>query len=210
MPIVTPDQVLPDTEIRAENVNNPVNQIAELVNGRLDSANLADGAITSAKIANQAVTQGAIAPSAVATANLADGAVTLPKISIGSFLHSRQTDKAHFAGNQGDWDIYDLGPLKIYVGFILSPVTLSGTGAQFIDNLRLKAPDGVDTAKLKRVAYSVGGSNTGAWRFNIENSSDWASGETPNGVIVNTAALNNVPLFANYIYLEWLGGEANE
>jgi hypothetical protein len=55
MAIISPRQVVPGNEIKASDVNDPVNTITTLVNGNLDQANLADGAVTSAKIGSAAV-----------------------------------------------------------------------------------------------------------------------------------------------------------
>lgn len=56
MSLVTPSQSNPGDEITANSINNPVNQIAAVVNGELDNTNLADSGVTTAKIADAAVT----------------------------------------------------------------------------------------------------------------------------------------------------------
>jgi hypothetical protein len=54
--VVSPQQSNPGDEITAAAINNPVNQIAAVVNGNIDANNIADNAVSTAKIADTAVT----------------------------------------------------------------------------------------------------------------------------------------------------------
>jgi len=56
MPIVTPQQSSPNDTIEASDINNPINQLAAVLNGAIDSANLAANAVVTAAIADSAVT----------------------------------------------------------------------------------------------------------------------------------------------------------
>lgn len=55
MPTVSPSQSNAGDLITAAAINNPVNQLAAVVNGGIDATNLADGAITTAKLASASV-----------------------------------------------------------------------------------------------------------------------------------------------------------
>jgi hypothetical protein len=50
MAIISPKQVIPGSEIKASDINDPINTIADLVNGNLDGANIKDGSIIASKI----------------------------------------------------------------------------------------------------------------------------------------------------------------
>jgi hypothetical protein len=56
MTVVNPTQSSPGDTIEAADVNTPVNQLAAVLNGNVDSTNLADNAVATAKIADSAVT----------------------------------------------------------------------------------------------------------------------------------------------------------
>lgn len=56
MPTVSPSQSNPGDEITAAAINNPINQLAAVVNGNIDATNIADNAVSTAKIANTSVT----------------------------------------------------------------------------------------------------------------------------------------------------------
>lgn len=56
MGTVNPTQSSPGDTIEASDVNTPVNQIAAVINGGIETVNLADDAVTTAKIAAGAVT----------------------------------------------------------------------------------------------------------------------------------------------------------
>lgn len=56
--IVNPSQSNPNDTIEASDINGPVNQIAAVLNGNVDSANLATDAVVTAAIANSAITPG--------------------------------------------------------------------------------------------------------------------------------------------------------
>lgn len=56
MSLVSPSQSNSGDTIEATDINNPINQLAAVINGNLDSTNLADNAVTSAKLAAGAVT----------------------------------------------------------------------------------------------------------------------------------------------------------
>jgi hypothetical protein len=49
--LVSPSQSNPGDTIEASDINTPVNQLAAVINGNIETANLADGAVTAAKIA---------------------------------------------------------------------------------------------------------------------------------------------------------------
>ena len=54
--LVTPTQSNPNDTIEAADINTPVNQLAAVINGNIETANLADASVTSAKIVNSSVT----------------------------------------------------------------------------------------------------------------------------------------------------------
>lgn len=54
MTLVTPQQSSPGDTIEASDINTPVNQLAAVINGNVDSNNLANGAVTVTKIASGA------------------------------------------------------------------------------------------------------------------------------------------------------------
>lgn len=64
MSIVNPSQSSPGDTIDASDINNPVNQLAAVVNGNIDSTNLAANAVTTAAVANGAVTAAKVATGA--------------------------------------------------------------------------------------------------------------------------------------------------
>lgn len=55
MSLVNPSQSNAGDTIEASDINNPVNQLAAVINGSLDATNLADNAVTGAKLAAGAV-----------------------------------------------------------------------------------------------------------------------------------------------------------
>lgn len=65
MPIISPKQVVPGNEIKASDVNDPINTIAGLVNGQLDNVNIATGGVHSNNIAVGGVQTNNIANAAV-------------------------------------------------------------------------------------------------------------------------------------------------
>ncbi len=56
MGLVTPQQSSPGETIEAADVNTPVNQIAAVINGSIETVNLADSSVTTAKVADGAIT----------------------------------------------------------------------------------------------------------------------------------------------------------
>jgi hypothetical protein len=73
MGLVNPTQSAPGETIEADDINTPVNQLAAVINGSIETANIADSAVTTAKIADSNVT----------TAKLADSNVTYAKVAAG-------------------------------------------------------------------------------------------------------------------------------
>tara|TARA_R110000868_G_scaffold267_2_gene2323 strand:+ start:6875 stop:7534 length:660 start_codon:yes stop_codon:yes gene_type:complete len=72
MAIISPAQISDGTTIDAEDVNNPINTIANEFNGNIDNNNIKTAAaIDGAKLADTSIT----------TAKIADGAITAPKIA---------------------------------------------------------------------------------------------------------------------------------
>lgn len=58
---VSPTQISDGTSIDASDVNTPVNELANVINGNIETVNLADSAVSTAKIADDAVTGAKIA-----------------------------------------------------------------------------------------------------------------------------------------------------
>lgn len=56
MSVVSPNQSNPGDVITAAAINGPINQLAQTINGNLDSSNLSDGGIATADLADSAVT----------------------------------------------------------------------------------------------------------------------------------------------------------
>lgn len=56
MSVVSPSQSNPGDEITAAAINNPVNQLAAVVNGNIDANNIADSSISTSKLAAASVT----------------------------------------------------------------------------------------------------------------------------------------------------------
>lgn len=56
MGIVSPSQSNAGETIEASDINNPINQLAAVMNGGIDATNIADSSITTAKLANVSVT----------------------------------------------------------------------------------------------------------------------------------------------------------
>ena len=52
MGLVSPSQSNPGDTIEADDINTPVNQLAAVINGAVDTANLADSSVTLSKLAN--------------------------------------------------------------------------------------------------------------------------------------------------------------
>lgn len=65
MGIINPTQSNPGDTIEADDINTPVNQLKNEINGNIESVNIKDGAITTADIADDAVTTDKIADNAV-------------------------------------------------------------------------------------------------------------------------------------------------
>jgi hypothetical protein len=55
MGLVSPTQSSAGETIEAADINTPVNQLAAVINGSIETANLADGAVTTAKLADDSV-----------------------------------------------------------------------------------------------------------------------------------------------------------
>jgi hypothetical protein len=64
MSTVSPSQSNPGDEITAARINNPVNQIAAVLNGNVDATNIADNSVTSAKLASASVSPSKLATGA--------------------------------------------------------------------------------------------------------------------------------------------------
>ncbi len=60
MPLVSPTQSNPNDEITVAAINNPINQLAAVINGGIDSTNLASQGVNSNSIAARAVKAGQI------------------------------------------------------------------------------------------------------------------------------------------------------
>ena len=56
MGLVSPTQVTDGTGADASDINTPVNELANVINGNIEAANLASNAVSTAKIADDAVT----------------------------------------------------------------------------------------------------------------------------------------------------------
>lgn len=56
MGLVSPTQSSPGETIEASDINDPINQLAAVINGNIEAANLADSAVTTAKLANGSIT----------------------------------------------------------------------------------------------------------------------------------------------------------
>lgn len=65
MGLVSPSQSNSGDEITAASINNPVNQLATVINGNVDNTNLATGAVTTIKLADGAVTSGKLGSGSV-------------------------------------------------------------------------------------------------------------------------------------------------
>jgi hypothetical protein len=65
MPTVNPSQSNPGDEITAAAINTPINQLAAVINGGIDSANLAPDAVASDGIAQNAVQADDLAPNVI-------------------------------------------------------------------------------------------------------------------------------------------------
>lgn len=64
MALVSPTQVELNGAITSASVNTPINQLAAVINGGIDSNNLADGAVSTAKLVDGAVTQAKLSTTA--------------------------------------------------------------------------------------------------------------------------------------------------
>ncbi len=77
MSLVTPSQSNPGDTIEASDINGPVNQLAAVLNGNVDSTNLADSSVTSVKLANQSVSPSRLATGATsASVNTSEASAT--------------------------------------------------------------------------------------------------------------------------------------
>lgn len=56
MGLVSPTQSSSGDTIEAADINDPINQLAAVINGSIETANLADSAVTTVKLANASVT----------------------------------------------------------------------------------------------------------------------------------------------------------
>lgn len=65
MGTVNPSQSSPGDTIEAADVNTPVNQLAAVINGSIETVNLADSAVTTAKLADGSVTAAKITNTAI-------------------------------------------------------------------------------------------------------------------------------------------------
>lgn len=65
MGLVTPQQNQPNDTIEASDINTPVNQLAAVLNGSVDSTNLASSAVATVNIADNAVTASKLATNAL-------------------------------------------------------------------------------------------------------------------------------------------------
>jgi hypothetical protein len=65
MGLVSPSQSNAGDEITAAKINNPVNQLAAVVNGNIDANNIADSSVSTVKIADNAVTAAKLATTAI-------------------------------------------------------------------------------------------------------------------------------------------------
>lgn len=64
MPTVNPSQAVAGDEITAAKINDPVNTLANAINGNLDQDNIKDSSVTTSKLANDSVTASKIADGA--------------------------------------------------------------------------------------------------------------------------------------------------
>jgi hypothetical protein len=56
MGLVSPTQSSPGDTIEAADINTPINQLAAVINGSIETANIADSAVSTAKVVDSAVT----------------------------------------------------------------------------------------------------------------------------------------------------------
>lgn len=56
MGLVSPTQSSPGETIEAADINTPINQLAAVINGNIETANLADSSVTTAKVADDSIT----------------------------------------------------------------------------------------------------------------------------------------------------------
>jgi hypothetical protein len=96
MPIISPKQVVPGTNISAADVNTPINTIANLVNGNLDDDNIVDTYVSN-QFANNTALNGSILPRHLApTAKLYSivkiGTFSYPALSANTYTPITVTD----------------------------------------------------------------------------------------------------------------------
>jgi hypothetical protein len=65
MGLVSPSQSNPNDTIEAADINNPINQLAAVINGGIDTNNIIDGGIATADLADASITGAKLATSAI-------------------------------------------------------------------------------------------------------------------------------------------------
>jgi hypothetical protein len=97
MSVVSPSQSNPGDEITAAAINNPVNQIAAVINGNIDANNIADSSITTAKLADGSVAGVKLAGGGAWTSwtptwsnfTVGNAVVTARYTQVGKIVHAR-------------------------------------------------------------------------------------------------------------------------
>jgi hypothetical protein len=138
MGLVAPSQSNPGDTIEASDINGPVNQLAAVLNGNVDSTNLADAAVSTSKLSSGAVT----------LAKIATGVVRLGMSTAapGALIPNAYTTYCTVTGNSTG------GEIELH---FIANVHDGSSGAARTGHMRVQC-DGTTVTNTDRVYYTPG------------------------------------------------------
>ena len=175
MGLVNPTQVVSGNEIKASDVNTPVNQLANVINGNIESVNIKDGGIGANKLGTGAVNlTSQIADRVITSDQIADRTITEGKLNLSYSTDEKITGEKWIDGR----DIYKktvtLGAMPnvsskdiphniINLGYLIRCDGTMNNGTSYYPLPSVSASSFVNQIQISVNEISISITTTGGW-----------------------------------------------